>query len=420
MKRREMIKRALSASAAAACPQFLFAGKENQSVKPAREFDVIVCGGGPAGWAAAVASARKEANTALIEQQGCLGGIWTSGLVCLILDWRNKGGLLRELLAALDKTGAQDAPHLYDPEAMKFALDSFCAAAGVKVRLYTRVCAVNAQGGKIESVETESVSGREIWRAKAFVDATGNGDVGAYAGAGFSVGNKGGKCQPATLFAIVSGLETAQLKAAGLIDSPRWRENFKAQIAAAGMSPSYSSPSLFQIRDGWTVFMVNHEFAVPCDDAEMYTAHTVAARAEINKMAAALRALGGVWKNMRLALTASHLGIREGRRLRGKYEITAEDVARGARFEDAVCRVEYWTDIHGLDASSSAFSDGGMKSKPYDIPMRALESADFSNLYMAGRCISGGFISHASYRVTGNAAAMGEAVGKKAAARSLG
>lgn len=163
--------------------------------------------------------------------------------------------------------------------------------------------------------------------------------------------------------------------------------------------------------------MVNHEFAVPCDDAEMYTAHTVAARAEINKMAAALRDMGGVWKNMRLALTASHLGIREGRRLRGKYEITAEDVARGARFEDAVCRVEYWTDIHGLDASSSAFSDGGMKSKPYDIPMRALESADFSNLYMAGRCISGGFIPHASYRVTGNAAAMGEAVGKKAAAR---
>lgn len=147
MKRREMIGRTLSVSAAAVCPQFLFAGKENQSVKSAREFDVIVCGGGPAGWAAAVASARTGANTALIEQQGCLGGIWTSGLVCLILDWRNKGGLLRELLAALDKTGAQDSPSLYDPEAMKFALDSFCAAAGVNVRLYTRVCAVNAQGG---------------------------------------------------------------------------------------------------------------------------------------------------------------------------------------------------------------------------------------------------------------------------------
>lgn len=415
-----MIKRALSVSATAACPQFLFGGGGNSKIKSAGEFDVIVCGGGPAGWAAAVASARTGAKTALIEQQGCLGGIWTSGLVCLILDWRNKCGLLRELLAALDKTGAQDAPHLYDPEAMKFALDSFCAEAGAKVRLYTRVCAVNASGGKIESIETESVSGREIWRAKTFVDATGNGDVGAYAGANFSVGNKDGKCQPATLFAIVSGLETAQLKAAGLIGSPCWRENFKAQIMAAGMSPSYSSPSLFQIRDRWTVFMVNHEFAVPCDDAGMYTAHTVAARAEINKMVSALRSLGGVWKDMRLALTASHLGIREGRRLRGKYEITAEDIVRGARFEDAVCRVEYWTDIHGLDASARAFSDGGTASKPYDIPMRALESADFSNLYMAGRCISGGFIPHASYRVTGNAAAMGEAVGKKAAAQSLG
>lgn len=105
-----MIKRALSVSATAACPQFLFGGGGNSRLKSAGEFDVIVCGGGPAGWAAAVASARTGAKTALIEQQGCLGGIWTSGLVCLILDWRNKCGLLRELLAALDKTGAQDAP----------------------------------------------------------------------------------------------------------------------------------------------------------------------------------------------------------------------------------------------------------------------------------------------------------------------
>ncbi len=161
--------------------------------------------------------------------------------------------------------------------------------------------------------------------------------------------------------------------------------------------------------------MVNHEFGIRCDDADAYTSHTIAARAEINKIVDALRARGGLWKNIRLALTASHIGIREGRRLRGKYEITADDVIKGARFEDAVCRVEYWTDIHGLDSSAHAFSDGGVKSKPYDITMRALESADFENLFMAGRCISGGFIPHASYRVTGNAVAMGVTVGKKAA-----
>lgn len=322
---------------------------------------------------------------------------------------------MKELIGELAKTGAQNVPHLYDPEAMKVLLERFCAESGVNIRLYTRVCAVNAESGRIKSVETESVSGRELWKGKVFIDATGNGDVGAYAGGNFSIGNENGKCQPATLFAIVSGLETARLREAGLIDSPKWRANFMAHIKAAGTSASYSGASLFQIRDCWTVFMVNHEFGIRCDDADAYTSHTIAARAEINKIVDALRARGGLWKNIRLALTASHIGIREGRRLRGKYEITADDVIKGARFEDAVCRVEYWTDIHGLDSSAHAFSDGGVKSKPYDIPMRALESADFENLFMAGRCISGGFIPHASYRVTGNAVAMGEAVGKKAA-----
>lgn len=418
LKRRDAIKRACAAVALSALPCAV-AEDKNFSEKPksakTREFDVVVCGGGPAGWAAAVSAARVGAKTAIIEQQGCLGGIWTCGLVCLIIDWQNKTGLMKELIGALAKTGAQNVPHLYDPEAMKVLLEKFCAESGVNIRLYTRVCAVNAESGRIKSVETESVSGRELWKGKVFIDATGNGDVGAYAGGNFSIGNENGKCQPATLFAIVSGLETARLREAGLIDSPKWRANFMAHIKAAGTSASYSGASLFQIRDCWTVFMVNHEFGIRCDDADAYTSHTIAARAEINKIVDALRARGGLWKNIRLALTASHIGIREGRRLRGKYEITADDVIKGARFEDAVCRVEYWTDIHGLDSYAHAFSDGGVKSKPYDIPMRALESADFENLFMAGRCISGGFIPHASYRVTGNAVAMGEAVGKKAA-----
>lgn len=419
IKRRDAIKRACAAVALSALPCAAAAQDkkfyEKQKSAKTREFDVVVCGGGPAGWAAAVSAARAGARTAIIEQQGCLGGIWTCGLVCLIIDWQNKSGLMKELIGALAKTGAQNVPHLYDPEAMKVLLEKFCAESGVNIRLYTRVCSVNADSGRIKSVETESVSGRELWKGKVFIDATGNGDVGAYAGGNFSIGNENGKCQPATLFAIVSGLETARLREAGLIDSPKWRANFMAHIKAAGASASYSGASLFQIRDCWTVFMVNHEFGVRCDDADAYTSHTIAARAEINKIVDALRVRGGLWKNIRLALTASHIGIREGRRLRGKYEITADDVIRGARFEDAVCRVEYWTDIHGLDSSAHAFSDGGVKSKPYDIPMRALESSDFENLFMAGRCISGGFIPHASYRVTGNAVAMGEAVGKKAA-----
>lgn len=293
LKRRDAIKRACAAVALSALPCAV-AEDKNFSEKPksakTREFDVVVCGGGPAGWAAAVSAARAGAKTAIIEQQGCLGGIWTCGLVCLIIDWQNKTGLMKELIGELAKTGAQNVPHLYDPEAMKVLLERFCAESGVNIRLYTRVCAVNAESGRIKSVETESVSGRELWKGKVFIDATGNGDVGAYAGGNFSIGNENGKCQPATLFAIVSGLETARLREAGLIDSPKWRANFMAHIKAAGMSASYSGASLFQIRDCWTVFMVNHEFGIRCDDADAYTSHTIAARAEINKIVDALRA----------------------------------------------------------------------------------------------------------------------------------
>ena len=105
IKRRDAIKRACAAVALSALPCAAAAQDkkfyEKQKSAKTREFDVVVCGGGPAGWAAAVSAARAGARTAIIEQQGCLGGIWTCGLVCLIIDWQNKSGLMKELIGVL-------------------------------------------------------------------------------------------------------------------------------------------------------------------------------------------------------------------------------------------------------------------------------------------------------------------------------
>ena len=88
----------------------------------------------------------------------------------------------------------------------------------------------------------------------------------------------------------------------------------------------------------------------------------------------------------------------------------------GKEHDDAVCKVEYWVDIHSLeDDGGKGFTDDGIVSKPYDIPFRALIPVDVDNLLMAGRCISGDFYAHASYRVMGNMAAVGEAAGEMAA-----
>jgi hypothetical protein len=100
--------------------------------------------------------------------------------------------------------------------------------------------------------------------------------------------------------------------------------------------------------------------------------------------------------------------------------VTREDVIAGRKHDDAVCRVTFPVDVHSLDPKEGkGFDNQGVKSQPYDVPFRALISAERENLLFAGRCISGDFVAHASYRVTGNAVPMGEAAGREAAKRVL-
>ncbi len=153
-------------------------------------------------------------------------------------------------------------------------------------------------------------------------------------------------------------------------------------------------------------------------DAAAVTKATIDARAEINRIVDALRKLGGPWEGIQIAATAEQIGVRDGRRIAGRYTVCRDDLVAGARHEDAVTRVTFPVDIHALSAEqnkTAGYANAGIKMKPYDIPLRALVARDVDGLMMAGRCISGDFIAHSSYRVTGNAVAMGEAAGAVAA-----
>src|SRR5690606_20698778 len=137
-----------------------------------------------------------------------------------------------------------------------------------------------------------------------------------------------------------------------------------------------------------------------------------------HKIIDGLKSLQGPWKNLRLISTADQIGVREGRRIHGLYTVTKEDLVNGVRHEDAVCRVTFGVDVHSVkkeEDNADRPYNMGIKSKPYDIPLRALIAKDVGGLMMAGRCISGDFIAHSSYRVTGNAVAMGQAAGRVAA-----
>ncbi len=196
------------------------------------------------------------------------------------------------------------------------------------------------------------------------------------------------------------------------------KDKFLQVIKSTGHFPSYAKPTLWQVRDNLLLVMMNHEYGIKPFDAAQVTEATVRARGEMNKIVNNLRKLGGPWEGLQIAATAEQIGVRDGRRIAGRYTVNKDDLINGARFDDAVTRPTFSVDIHALTADhnkTAAYTNAGIKVKPYDIPLRALIAKDVDGLMMAGRCISGDFIAHASYRVTGNAVGMGEAAGVVAA-----
>ncbi len=413
-----------------------------QKLPVKKEVDVIVCGGGPAGIAAAITAARAGARTQLIEVNGCLGGVWTAGLLTWIFDF-DKPGITQEIMAKLKERNARseysssgiDKNFTYVPEEMKLLLEEMCLEAGVEFRFHTRVVAAYKHKKQLTEVITESKSGREAWRAKVFIDATGDGDLGAFAGNGWDTGFGGEKCpcQPMTLnaLAIVPDAEAIRdfisfyeyKDENGQLKYGKHHRKASAKLMdvlnSVGITPSYGRPSIFQIKGNLVLLMLNHEYNIEAFDADKVTEATVRARAEIHKIVKALNKIGGIWDGMQSVSSAEHIGVRDGRRIHGRYTVTREDLIVGAKHDDAVVQPTFNVDIHAVDKKTNdkegpIFHDD-FKMKPYEIPLRALIAKDVDGLMMAGRCISGDFTAHASYRVTGNAVAMGEAAGVVAA-----
>lgn len=270
------------------------------------------------------------------------------------------------------------------------------------------------------SIRGESTLPLQAWAAKVFIDATGDGDLAARAGCGFDLGRPtDGKTQPMSMMAILSGVRFEQIRQfvrGTEKDSNVPKLKLLDELRQAGVDPSYGKPTLFRIHDDLFCLAANHEYDVLPTSAADLTEATLRARAEINTIVDALRKSGGAWKNLRLVATNEHIGVREGRRIHGVYTVSAADLEQGIRHEDSICRVHFGVDVHSVSKSEGkGITRTGVRSRAYDIPLRALIAVDVDGLMMAGRCISGDFIAHSSYRVTGNAVAMGQAAGVAAA-----
>lgn len=201
---------------------------------------------------------------------------------------------------------------------MKLVLEEMCRKAGVEILLHARVVSALKDKSRITTAITESRSGRQAWRAKVFIDTTGDGDLAAAAGCRFDVGDpQTGKTQPMSLLALLMGVSYQELHARGLtrgdevssfgkgISPDESKQEIVKELRRAGIEPSYEGPALFPVRNDLIAFMVNHECGYSAMDGQQVTDATLHARAEVNRVVDALRKLGGVWKDMRLVATGT-------------------------------------------------------------------------------------------------------------------
>ena len=270
----------------------------------------------------------------------------------------------------------------------------------------------------------ENNSGRSAIAAKQFIDATGNGDLGFFAGASYEVGHpQSGEVQPATLVAIISGFPEGMQNTLQGDTKIALHQKF----ASYGSELSYRRPVFVRLpHPNLAAVFLNHQYSVSHDDNSGITQATIEAREEVFKAIEKIRK-DPEWSQARVVQTANFIGLREGRRLNGLYKLSVTDLQNGATFDDAICLVHLPVDLHSVNKKDEKAAgekketsyNAGLTAKPYQIPARSLISSDVDNLMMAGRCVSGDFYAHASYRVTGNSVPMGEAAGFIAAKSAL-
>ena len=394
------------------------------------EYDVVVAGGGIAGAFAAASAAEEGLKVLIAESGGALGGTLTSGAVPSIMDERGKGGYLKRLFDFLnergmsvarfgkkvDENGHKIPGRIVDVEGCKIFFDRFLKECGVRVLFYSRVAAAETEecNGKrrLKRILLATEAGNYEVSAKVFIDATGNGALSALAGCRFETGEPGtGRMSPAsTEYSVVGMPENYDGT-----DSGAEKRAYSDMLKANGIEISAEEAGIVRLpaMKEWDVSS-DYQYDVRPDDILSLTDAAMKSREEVFETVEQHKKIPG-YEEIWLSHSADHLGIREGRRVFGEYRITEEDILEGRHFPDGICLVRSKVDLHKIHPNDTLNASRGLKTAPYEIPYRALIAADVSNLLLAGRCLSGDFYPHASYRMMGNMAATGEAAGFAAA-----
>lgn len=391
-----------------------------------KRYDVVVAGAGPAGIAAALEASRSGAKTALIERYGCVGGNLTQGYVGPILGGICQGTIGEEIEDAI----CAQRGICPDFEKAKTELITKLYEAGVDVFLQTVVTGVRKSGHHIDSVQVFGKFGTMEFGADVFIDATGDGDVSVLAGCPWEFGREGDRLvQPVTLMFVIDGVDPNQTLLCGheehYTDLGDGREYLDLCHKACRNGELPENVNIVRLyKTEWpTARMVNatqENYINPLDPASVYKAE-VSLRNQIGKIVAFLKNNIPGFENISIKGSASTLGVRESRRIIGKYILTEEDLMAGRTFPDGVVHMANFSlDIHNPAGPGQSVHEEKCppSPKPYDIPFSAMCPLGCSNLITAGRCISGTHVAHSSYRVMRICMAMGQAAGAAASIMS--
>lgn len=380
------------------------------------EADVLIVGGGPAGTGAAIASARNGADTLLLEGTNCLGGLGTNSLVPMIRTAGDGGGIVREYWELLKKCGGctitETHAHI-NPSIGKLAALHMVLASGAKVHLHTLADGVSVKNNFIKSVCTASKDGRKAVKALIIVDASGDGDIAAWAGNPYMKGSEDGKIQALSFNFIMDGINMEQRP------SP---EKFKALLVEAAHNgeldfPEYSLNKICLPGNG--KIQIDMAFNIDASTQDGLSRSEIICQERLFMFWKFLRNRVSGFENALITDMASYAGIRETRRIKGKKTLTEEDILKGIKHPDGICRCSWYMDLHdGQDKNPMKEYRAARAPAPgdyYDIPYGCLLPLKTENLLVSGRCISSTRAANGSLRLQTSCMNLGQAAGTAAA-----